>query len=710
MASLRRSILAFSLAVATLFLILQAPSCCGAAQFPNTLSMQGFTGLLNTPSAQLVEEGTLSFSYSDQTNPEWRRSTSRADSYFFTTGFFSFLELGGRLTDAPGVMRDLSASVKLKVPFIPQGLYLPELAIGAVDEGGTARFRTRYVVATETLWRLRGSVGYGTGPNLMKGIFGGVEFKAHDWVYLLAEHDTLMPNAGIKVVTPEFFGVPVRLQLTAKTSLEHGPKKFDLAFAVNFPLSFKSSGPEKKGEEPGPGPAGSADPARERAEAAIPAAQPSASPEQDGAAVPPGKRVVTGQAAVNSRHPSLTALRKALTGQGLQDVEVGVQNERDLVIIYENNVFNHNELDALGVVLGFAAAAGGGEELRRVLVVMQRKGIRVLEVAAPLDDLRAFFAGKESGLEGSLEVAAPSLDDRSVDFVEGKKNGIYFKPALVIWPGLTTFVGTEAGAFDYLLSIKAELLVNFWKGGVTDLRWDFPVSWSRNLEDGRVFRDSRRGSRLERAMQFQAFKLSPSVFGLVGAGKLINDTYGTLNELIWSSAGGGHRLRFKQAYGEDAATRERREVYLGSYRYYFGPLDLFAEGTGGRFWGQDIGASLELKRLFGDTSLTAFYKNSRTSRGRHLQSGGMQISFPLTLRKDMKPVLAQVRGTEEWSYTQETVIFSGRNSILMSPVGTDPQTSVNLETTFFNRDRLNRRYILSHLHRLFEAYARFKAR
>ena len=156
-------------------------------------------------------------------------------------------------------------------------------------------------------------------------------------------------------------------------------------------------------------------------------------------------------------------------------------------------------------------------------------------------------------------------------------------------------------------------------------------------------------------------------------------------------------------------------VYLGSYRYYFGPLDLYVEGTGGQFLDQDRGFLVEVKRFFGDTAFSVFYKNSWTAEranvnSEHVQMGGFMISFPLTPRRDMKPLASvQVRGADEWSYTQQVkIVGPGAANDVNTSIGLDPQPAYNLERVFYNRDRLSEEYIRGHLLRLREANNRYR--
>jgi hypothetical protein len=281
----------------------------------------------------------------------------------------------------------------------------------------------------------------------------------------------------------------------------------------------------------------------------------------------------------------------------------------------------------------------------------------------------------------------------------------------VVYPGLKTLFGTEVGNFDYLLSAKLDYFLNTWKGSVLNARWDIPVSWSDNFNDGKAFRHYRNESQLDRLMLFQVLKPVPSLLINLGGGMILHDSYGTLNEAIWTPGDGTHRFAFKQAYASHSnspAPSSKNEVYLASYRYYASALDLYLTGTGGRFFDNDNGVSVELKRFFGDTAFSVFYKNSRTTSNEQVQMGGIQFAFPLTPRRDMKPYPVQLKGADDWSYALDTKIVSGavKNSIATS-IGVNPQPPFNLEHLFFNRDRLSEPYIRKNLLRMRDAYLRY---
>ena len=402
-------------------------------------------------------------------------------------------------------------------------------------------------------------------------------------------------------------------------------------------------------------------------------------------------------------------------------MRVGADREKALLVIeYENSRYNHNELDGLGVVAGLAVDTVSSDfEIIRMIIL--KKGIRVLQVSAALSDFREFLhgTGKSSRLYGSLEVTPEASDDKTVRFIDGDANPSRLKSELAVYPGLKTYVGTEVGVFDYLLSVKPDYYLNLWKGAVANARFDIPVSWSENFDDGKVFRNRRESSQADRLMLFQTIKVTPRVMLNLGAGMVLHDTYGTVNELMWTPGDGNHRFLLKQVYtssSDPQALYQSNRAYLGSYRYYFGLLDLHLEGTAGQFLDNDRGFSVELKRFFGDTAFSLFYKNSRTEAKanvdrEHVQMGGVQISIPLTLRRDMKPSVVQVKGSNEWSYAQETkIVTPGNTNSVNTSIGLDPQMGYNLERVYYNRDRLTEEYIRRHLPRLRDAYLTYRSK
>ena len=67
--------------------------------FYDSQSFQGFTGIINTPNAEILEDGKVELQISNQVDSErvrGRRDEYRADQYMVNFGILPNFELGGR--------------------------------------------------------------------------------------------------------------------------------------------------------------------------------------------------------------------------------------------------------------------------------------------------------------------------------------------------------------------------------------------------------------------------------------------------------------------------------------------------------------------------------------------------------------------------------------------------------------------------------------
>ncbi len=644
-------------------------------------SLQGFTGILNTPNAEVTPEKTFEILYTDQIEPMWRDSVPYEDSYIVSFGFLPYLELGARLTEAPGEARDLSANGKFQIPFYRP--WLPKMAIGYQDiKGGAPHFRTGYAVLSQEFFnRVRLSLGYGIGPDRMEGVFGGAEVRLFDWLHLLLDHDAEEAAAGLRLGTPPGL-LPFSAQLggVVKTSLEDGKDETSFAAFLRMPIG--------RGPKPCPSPT-----------AFI--------PEMKGPDRSVSSKTLEGldprRELPDEVFSDLKAMQSHLVELGFENVRVGWLGNA-LFVEYENSLYNHNELDGLGLVMG-TALTGMPRNLDLFVIRILNRAIPVLEVSGPAAPFRVFFTREDpcppseslKELQSALRVRnAPGAPQGDIRWVSGTGNPDRLHSSLMIYPGLSTTVGTELGVFDYRLSVKPDLFVNLWKGAAFNLGWDIPVSWSEDFEEGAAFGDSNEAV-LERIFLNQAFRVAPGLTAMIGGGRYLSDLDGVLGEALWNPGDGTHRFKARAGYFDDDGIS--RETLIGSYRYYMARYDLFFEAMYGQYLKEDQGFILELKRYFGDTAITFFVSNTRDT------IGGIRITLPLTPRRDMKPSIFQVRGNDHWSYQLQSVLAEegGRNPLVFGQ-GIIPQTAFNLQRRFFNADRLNEKYLEAHLDRLLDAY------
>ncbi|HYV98320.1 MAG TPA: YjbH domain-containing protein, partial [Gemmatimonadaceae bacterium] len=168
--------------------------------------MPGIGRLGRIPVATPMPLGVTDLRYDILRDPEVLGYTHRQENVTFSVGFLPRLTLTARGTIAKDSLtgedltRDLSAGASLQL--VTERGWRPAIAAGMQDVGGKAsNFRTAYVVADRTLFgRARITAGYGDGPDVLKGVFGGVQLTVWPALSVFAEHDTKALNAGVRVL------------------------------------------------------------------------------------------------------------------------------------------------------------------------------------------------------------------------------------------------------------------------------------------------------------------------------------------------------------------------------------------------------------------------------------------------------------------------------------------------------------------------------
>ena len=150
------------------FILLPAAFCPGALAAVHTGSLPAFqsdfggVGLMQTPTARMAKAGAFSFHY-DQIDPY--------TNYAFSLQPFSWLEAGFRYTtignrNFNAFTRNrsyLDKGVNVKIALWQEHRYLPRVAFGFRDFGGTGLFGGEYVVANKRWYGFDFSLGLGWG-------------------------------------------------------------------------------------------------------------------------------------------------------------------------------------------------------------------------------------------------------------------------------------------------------------------------------------------------------------------------------------------------------------------------------------------------------------------------------------------------------------------------------------------------------------------
>lgn len=690
-----------------------------AEDFQHSLAQEPYTGLLKTPNAQVADYGLAQFDFSNAIE----RNSGYIDGYNYmaTAGLFPGLEVTGRIatqehdshcfTENCGI-RDLSASAKYQLPFIPKEWF--DVAIGARDMGGAANnFRAYYGVLSKQWQQLRFTAGAGTSESplgQLDGPFGGVEWQPFGWLQLLAEYDANSVNLGAKLFTPQQWspnGWQAYTSVQAYQQEDRAERDYWFGVGVKVPmwLGSKHSAatmpqnrvtPEEIAEV-NQRVASVSQQATTASSASTVSAPATETPAPVSASVEQTASAVT-KPVIADTQPLVVQLQQA----GFESIRA-VVIDNQLVVALENNRYNWNELDALGVALGLMADYAP-EQTRDLQLILLNQKLPVLSVSTTRSCALAYLqqTGNCDNRTTFFDVSSRDLTKQFAKLkAQPEINNASFRPRLVVAPAIRSNVATEYGVLDYSLALSSNLQLPLWQGAMFDARHFAPLSESDDYEDGAIWANSRYESEFDRVLVHQAFRLPADLFTKFSAGRIMSDYEGVQNETRWESAQGVHRFKLETARFTNDERDHTATPILGSYRYYKADWDWAGELTVGEFWEGDKGYKLVSKHWFGDTEIRLFLRDTRE------QIAGIEFAIPLTLRQDMKPTrLGQIRGTEQFAYGIETLVGKDHNR-LTSGIGITPALTHNVDQVYFNRDRLNPAYVESHLIRLREAYQKY---
>ena len=603
-----------------------------------------------------------------------------SEIYFASLGFWRGLEVTGRLIEgqqaASSGIRDLSLDLKYQFLKWPEG---PRFAVGLQDYGGQTRFfRSKYAVVTWPWRSFSGSLGYGRGEQVLKGIFGGLEWNPSPYLSVLADHDGSDVHAGLRLGTGPWLG-PVRA--TATVSYSDARDELEAGLTLHFPLGVNETPPAKSS------------PVRETA------IQPTAAPSVVALSPLPPLEAIP----VPRPVPGLPDLPRALARQGFEAVRVGVRPEGTVVIVLENRVYNHSFVDAVGVALatvaGHIQSAGHTVEL-----TLTRYGVPHFTVEVRLDLFRqALRDGNVAALQNEWRAAYSDTLHKSEE-IRWQETAVPLRAIeLILEPLVRTFVGTEFGALDYGLGLRARSVVPLARGFVLAAGVQAPVLGSDDFHDGGAYETYAPKTGVDHVV-FQYFhKPAPQWAWLWSAGstQIFQSDMGVAGlEQLYVSDTGRHQWRAKlMALHASSATRE---VALGGYTWFDAPGRYSLSLTAGRFYAGETGGRIEVNRYFGDTILGFFWR----AASRDDQVAGVQFSLPLTPRRDQTPEQFQLKGSRRWTYSLGSTVNAsdGRNP-LRPLLAFEPMLDLDLRRDFFDAGRLTPEYLESNTQRVLEAGA-----
>lgn len=677
-----------------LALLFMLPTIVTAKQEVST-SFQGYSGLINTPTAELFDNGEFYFQYSNQT--EFEGAYKNTPNFHFGIGLWNLVEVSGRNAahdDSFNESSDLSANIKLGIPYIPKEWF--SLAIGIQDLGGSTNASlhdAKYIVASKNFFEnISISAGLGeseSSQGRLNGIFGSISWQTYDWAKISLEYDAADTNLGLHLSTPQDWfdnGTKVTANVLAYSSSEQLRDEFYYGIGLSMPLDS----PAKQSKQQ----------------------------------TYSRSSYYSGQSHIDNTG-SLERVKKRLVKEGFESIKVGRTDQYTAYIELENHIYNRNQLDGLGVALGYIST-GLDDEYTHFMLVIKEREVPILEVSGSLADYREFLYDQQP-LKVKISTDTFS-SQKNVRLADNKNtNDSWLKPRFTFWPSLVSAVGTEYGMYDVSVALISHLELPLWPGGAISAVHMTQLAETEDFKDGRYFGNWKQKTGLQEYSLHQTFALPYNIKNMTFAGRYRESYNFVANEIRWQNDDGSHRFNLLTATYENQEVAERkpyqgcnilfpacwppeeatqRDVMMGMYRYYSTKFDASAEIRVGQYWQQDKGVIFKLERMFGDVTINLSYKNTKIDDQEANQFIGLGFSIPLTPRKDHSNKYVQVRGIPKWNYTVETLVGLDDNNLndLTPGTGDSARMFYNLDNFYYNLDRLGKAYIYNNASRLKQAF------
>lgn len=677
-----------------LALLFMLPTIVTAKQEVST-SFQGYSGLINTPTAELFDNGEFYFQYSNQT--EFEGAYKNTPNFHFGIGLWDLVEVSGRNAahdDSFNESSDLSANIKLGIPYIPKEWF--SLAIGIQDLGGSTNASlhdAKYIVASKNFFEnISISAGLGeseSSQGRLNGIFGSISWQTYDWAKISLEYDAADTNLGLHLSTPQDWfdnGTKITANVLAYSSSEQLRDEFYYGIGLSMPLDS----PAKQSKQQ----------------------------------TYSRSSYYSGQSHIDNTG-SLEKLKKRLVKEGFESIKVGRTDQYTAYIELENHIYNRNQLDGLGVALGYIST-GLDKEYTNFMLVIKEREVPILEVSGSLADYREFLYDQQP-LKVKISTDTFS-SQKNVRLADSKNtNDSWLKPRFTFWPSLVSAVGTEYGMYDVSVALISHLELPLWPGGAISAVHMTQLAETEDFKDGRYFGNWKQKTGLQEYSLHQTFALPYNIKNMTFAGRYRESYNFVANEIRWQNDDGSHRFNLLTATYENQEVAERkpyqgcnilfpacwppeeatqRDVMMGMYRYYSTKFDASAEIRVGQYWQQDKGVIFKLERMFGDVTINLSYKNTKIDDQEANQFIGLGFSIPLTPRKDHSNKYVQVRGIPKWNYTVETLVGLDDNNLndLTPGTGDSARMFYNLDNFYYNLDRLGKAYIYNNASRLKQAF------
>lgn len=601
---------------------------------------------MEIPTARVMNEG------------RWRTGISQVNpsrTYYAVISPFNGLEIDGRVTEILGTEKEVEKgrfegygnnkdkSADVKYRFLPEGKYIPALAVGIMDPSGTRLLASQYVVASKQLYPFDFTLGLGNGrfgkrPLTASGkgvevelfsdpkqwwkdaqVFAGVQFAPSEKYAFMIEYSPVkFHKMSLYDVGPEekHFDEPVPSKINV--GLRWKPLDW-----TEIDLSYQ------RGEQVGINVALDFDVGRPL----IPLYDP---PYREGQAT--------------RLSPLEERLAQALYCSGFSDIGVALDRD-DLRIEAQNDCYFYGTR-AVAVILRLVAEICP-ENVKDVSITLTENRVPVLGLTATRSDIVQWHAGK---LNANQFLSLSRLDTDSAEAPDTLRR----ETRLVQYgfrPMIETFLNDPSGFFKARVGLQLWSSYHPWKGAsfVAGLE-GYPINSISSVNEplsipvrSDIALYKEQDVALGRLLFDQIVKTSYGVHAKVSAGLLEIQYAGFDGEVAVPMLDGrllvgvsGSAVK-KRDPDNPLKLKEDdvKELYTTAFlntRVNIPEKGLTFDVKAGRFLAGDLGARFTVSKFIRTVTLSAWYGVTDTSifnddinRGYH--DSGFTVSIPLRLFK-----------------------------------------------------------------------------
>jgi len=599
----------------------------------------GGTGLMEIPTARVLGENS------------YRLGISQVRPYRYYYGAVSplrGLEIDGRITEVLDVPA-LSASygnykdkaIDLKYQFLPEGKYLPALALGIMDPHGTRIYPSQYIVASKQIFPFDFTLGFGNGrfgkkPLISKTgkmrvemitdtgdwlrdsqFFCGVQFAPSEKYAFMFEYSPIkFHDQTTDPAQKKYFREPVPSEYNF--GLRFKPVKWsEIALSyqrgnrvgVNFSTAFDIGKP----------------------------------------LIPIYDRIYR-ETPADMRNPLQWRITESLHHSGFSDIGVAINNDQ-LWIEAQNEKYFFTAR-ALGVILKILADINP-EGINKVHIILKENEIPVVEFVTSNADIQDLYKEKMTIYEFlRLSEFNPAVSELP-DIRDEHKILLHYG----IRPSLETFLNDPSGFFRYRFGVAGWANYQPWEGTsfVAGLA-TYPLNNITTTNEplsipvrSDIVPYKEKKIVLNRLMVDQIKKLTPRIYGKVSAGILEVQYAGVDAEFALSLFEGriltglsGSAVKKREPDNVlKLKSDDVKDIYSTAFlnmRLNIPETEMAVDVRVGRFLAGDNGVRFTVSKFINGVKIWAWYSVTDTSVfgddfNRGYNDKGIGVSIPLRLFK-----------------------------------------------------------------------------